>query len=100
MRNSIRTIAAAALATGSLALAACGGMGSGSEEMYDEFLSSCQSSFTQSGGPANMAEPYCNCALDEVKEQDLGPLEMMDEETIMPIAEECAKKTMEDLGLG
>ena len=46
-----------------------------------------------------MAEPYCNCALEGVKEEDLGPIEMMDEETIMPIAMECAQKTLQDMGV-
>lgn len=100
MRISIRAFAAASLTAGALVLAGCGDMLS-TEQLIDEdeFLDSCKSSFTAEGGPADLAQPYCDCTWAEVKEQNLSPTDLFDEDKIMEIALQCAGQVAEENGL-
>lgn len=73
---------------GALTLGGCGDMVD-KEQMYAEFDSSCQSSFVTAGGPADLAEPYCECSTNKVRERDYGPMDMLDMEKMDEVANEC-----------
>ena len=55
-----------------IALGACSGM-IDNEQMYEQFAETCESSFTEEGGPAELAKPFCECSADKAREQELGP---------------------------
>ncbi|MEP0190704.1 MAG: hypothetical protein ABJP70_08780 [Erythrobacter sp.] len=79
------------LTLGALALGACGEVAD-NPEMLEEFAKTCRSSFVEEGGPAEMADGFCDCSLDKVKEQELGPMDMFDQEKMTTIGEDCAKE--------
>lgn len=82
-----------------LTLAACGGSDAANEAIYEEFAKSCSTSFTSEGGPAEMAGPFCECSTAEVRAQELGPLDMVNQEKMMAIGEKCMTQVMEDSGM-
>ncbi len=96
MRFSFKPAALTALITGAVALTACGDMVD-KEQMYEQFSSTCQSSFTAEGGPAEMAEPFCTCSTEKAREADLGPMDMLDEEKMTALAEECANELISEM---
>ncbi|MAY19743.1 MAG: hypothetical protein CL955_03910 [Erythrobacteraceae bacterium] len=79
-----------------LPLAACGGMVD-KEGMYEEFAASCKTSFEAEGGPPEMTEPFCECSTNKVREQDLGPMDMLDEEKMTSIGEACAQEVLANM---
>lgn len=83
--------ALSALAVGALALGGCGEVAD-NPEMLEEFSKTCRSTFVEEGGPANMADGFCDCSLEKVKEQELGPMDMFDQEKMTKIGEDCAKE--------
>ena len=95
MHSRFALAAPVALAA-ALTLSACGGMGD-KTAMYEEFESTCKTSFTAEGGPAEMAEPFCECSTAKVKEQDLGPMDMFDEEKMTSIGEACAQEVLSNM---
>ena len=83
-----------------LTLAACGGSGAANEAFYQEFAKSCSSSLTSEGVPAEMAKPICDCSTEEVRAQELGPLDLVNEEKMSAIAEECMNQTIPGMDAG
>ena len=75
-----------------LTLGACGSVDN--EAMYAEFEKTCKTSFVDEGGPAEMAAPFCECSTQKVREQELGPLELMDQQKMTEVAEACAGELM------
>ncbi len=98
MSFTTKAFALPALMTGGLLLSACGSMDK--EPMYAEFEKTCKSSFVSEGGPAEMAQPFCDCSLEKVKEQDMGPMDMLDQEKMTALGEACANEVLADAGLG
>ena len=92
------------LTLGALALGACGEVADNPEmleevavnpEMLEEFAKTCRSSFVEEGGPAELADGFCDCSLDKMKEQELGPMDMFDQEKMTTIGKDCAKEIIE-----
>ena len=98
MAISTKYFALPALIGSGLTLAACGGAGS-NEAIYEEFAKSCATSFSEEGGPAEMAEPFCDCSTAEVRAQELGPLDMINQEKMMAIGEKCMTDVLADSGI-
>ncbi len=84
--------------TGGLLLSACGAMDK--EAMYEEFGKACTSSFVSEGGPAEMAQPFCDCSLEKVKEQDLDQMDMLDQEKMTALGEACAEEIFTEIEAG
>ena len=88
----------ALIAALALPLAACGDM-IDKEGMYEEFAASCKTSFEAEGGPPEMTEPFCECSTNKVREQDLGPMDMLDQEKMESIGEACANEVMASMSM-
>ena len=86
------------LAAGGLVLSGCGDAIS-SEALAEEFAKTCATEFTGQGGPESMAEPFCDCSVEQIKEQELGPLDLVNQETMTKIGEDCMLSVMEGEGL-
>jgi len=84
----------AALITGALALTACGDM-IDKEQLYEEFASTCSSEVVEQGLPAEVADQICECSANKAREQELGPMDMLDQEKMTAIGEECAAEALE-----
>ncbi len=82
-----------ALGAAALLLGACEGM-IDNEQMYQQFAETCESQFTSEGGPAELAKPFCECSADKAREQELGPMDMLDQEKMEALATECANTLM------
>lgn len=89
MQFNVKTGGSAALLASAIALGACSGM-IDNEQMYEQFAETCESSFVEEGGPAEMAKPFCECSADKAREQELGPLDMLNQEKMEALAMECA----------
>jgi hypothetical protein len=77
-------------------LMGCGETSEAINASFDEnFVSSCVSSATGSGVPANLAEAACDCALTEInaKYSATEKLTLSDAQA-MPIAEQCFTQVM------
>ncbi|MCK0128054.1 hypothetical protein [Erythrobacter sp. F6033] len=96
MRSLAKTAALSALLGGAATLSACGGL-MDNEAMYQEFASTCTTSFTAEGGPAEMAKPFCDCSTAKVREQELGPMDFLDEEKMTAIGEECGQEVADTM---
>lgn len=70
-------------------LASCGNIAD-SEEMMTAFADSCKQGMAGQDIPEALAEKTCECSAGKVKEQELGPMDMLDEDKMMAIGEECA----------
>lgn len=93
MRIQAKSAGVCAAIVGALALSGCGDLVD-KEQMYTQFAETCQSQFTAEGGPAELAKPFCECSTDKAREQDLGPMDMLDEEKMTALATECADTLM------
>ena len=93
-----KTTTLSLLAASGLALSGCGDAVS-TEELAKQFAATCVTSFTEEGGPASMAQPFCDCSVEEIKEQELGPLDLINQETMEAIGEECMISVMEGQGI-
>ncbi len=98
MSSTTKALALPALITGGLLLSACGGMVD-NEQMYEEFAKTCKTSFVAEGGPAEMTEPFCTCSTDKVREQELGPTDMFDQEKMTAIGEDCMNEVLAASGV-
>lgn len=78
-------------------LASCGNIAD-SEEMMTAFADSCKQGVMDQGIPEALADTTCECSAGKVKEQELGPMDMLDEEKMMGIGEECAAEAMAEMG--
>ena len=92
-----KAIALPVALTGGLLLAACGDT-IDNEQVYAKFESDCAPTFTEQGGPANLAEPFCDCSIAEVRERELGPMDLIDAETMTGIGEQCMAEVLEAQG--
>ncbi len=70
-------------------LASCGNIAD-SEEMMTAFADSCKQGVMDQGIPEALADKTCEGSAGKVKEQELGPMDMLDEDKMMAIGEECA----------
>ncbi|MEO9462718.1 MAG: hypothetical protein ABJ242_08285 [Marinomonas sp.] len=93
MAISTKYFALPTLIGAGLTLAACGGAGN-NEAIYEEFAKSCASSFATEGGSGEMAKAICDCTADEMRAQEMGPLDMIDQEKTTAIGEKCAAEFM------
>lgn len=83
----------ATLAIGALALGGCGNVAD-SPEMLEKFAEECKSGFVSEGGPAEMADGFCDCSIEKVKEQELGMTDLFDQEKMKAIGLECAEELL------
>ena len=85
----VKSVSSLGAAIFALALSGCGDLVD-KEQMYTQFAETCETQFTSEGGPAELAKPFCECSANEARAQDIGPMDMLDEETMTAIAETCA----------
>ena len=84
MTKRVSNAGLAVLALGSLLASGCGGAAD-NPGMVEEFAKQCKVSFVEEGGPAELADPFCDCSTRKVEEQDLGPMDMFDREKMESI---------------
>ncbi|MXO90587.1 hypothetical protein [Pontixanthobacter aquaemixtae] len=78
---------------GAALLAACGSVADDDAAMK-VFSDTCMKEFTEAGGPAAMAEGFCECSSKAVADQGLTAADMLDQEKMTAIGETCAKEMM------
>ena len=97
MKTSFRTAASfgmtLAIAFAGVSLAGCGGQNDAKfNAAFDKSAhDSCMTSFTEKGGPADKAEPYCTCVVkeaDKLSTQDKMTLGMH-QDKMTAIAQTC-----------
>lgn len=86
------------LAMGVAVLTGCGDAGAGNEQLVGEFKQSCLTNFVEKGGPADLAEPLCECSANKVRQQKLGMLDMLDKAKMEEIGQECLSGILEQRG--
>lgn len=74
-------------------LASCGNIAD-DKEMIAAFGDSCKQGFVSEGGPEELAQPFCDCSLAKAQEQELGPMDMLDQEKMTAIGEQCAEEML------
>ncbi len=66
-----------------------------SSPMLEGFAAECQTTFLQEGGAAELAEPFCECSQARIEEQGLGPLDLINPDTMLPIGEACMNTVLD-----
>ncbi|MEM8725379.1 MAG: hypothetical protein AAGE86_07645 [Pseudomonadota bacterium] len=66
-----------------------------SSPMLEGFAAECQMTFVQEGGEAELAEPFCECSQARIEEQGLGPLDLINPDTMLPIGEACMNTVLD-----
>lgn len=87
----IRFIVAGLLGGATLALPACGDLVD-QDTVLAEFDQECRAQFA--GGSEDNGEVFCGCSTRKMKEQDFGPFDLMDEEKMRAISDECGAEVM------
>lgn len=93
MPFTTKAVALPVALAGGLMLSACGG-GVEKDAMLESFAAECASSFASEGGPAELAGPFCDCSVAQIKEQDLGPMDLINQEKMTAIGESCMRDVM------
>ena len=83
-------LTAPVFAAAALALAGCGSLVD-NEQMYDEFEQECRASLPEGLG-TELAAQMCDCSAKKMREKEYGPFDLMDEEKMNAIADECARE--------
>ncbi|MEO0462192.1 MAG: hypothetical protein AAF127_03620 [Pseudomonadota bacterium] len=92
--TNARSIAVPMALVSSLALAACGAIDQ--EVVLEEFGNECISSFAAEVGLSEeLAKPFCDCSIKEMKEQDFGITDLVNEEKMSAIGEACITEVMD-----
>ena len=79
------------MAVGGVLLSGCGGAAD-NPQMVEEFSKQCKESLVAEVGSAELADQVCDYSTRKVKEQDLGPMDMLDREKMESIGAECAQE--------
>ncbi|WP_298467271.1 hypothetical protein [uncultured Erythrobacter sp.] len=66
-----------------------------SSPMLEGFAAECQTTFLQEGGAEELAEPFCECSAARIEEQGLGPLDLINPDTMLPIGEACMNTVLD-----
>lgn len=90
MHHFTKPATAASLVAAALALSACGMVDS--EAMIAEIDEQCRASFMD--GSEDNGQIFCDCQSAKMRESDMGPLDLMDEEKMRAISDECGEEVM------
>ncbi|MDA7787950.1 hypothetical protein N8940_01810, partial [Sphingomonadaceae bacterium] len=92
--NTANLLKSAAVLSGAALLASCGAVGD-NEAAMAEWDEKCMAEVTSAGAPTEMATDFCDCTKDKIKEQELTTADMLDEEKMTAIGEQCAGEMIE-----
>ena len=85
------TLAAMGLAAGSLALGGCDALVD-KDSWHAEIDEQCRAGFA--AGSEDNAQVFCDCQDAKIREADLGPMDMMDEQVMRDISDACGEEVM------
>jgi hypothetical protein len=75
-----------------VALAGCDDVGA-TEEFHARIDAECRQDFA--GGSEDNGEIFCDCRDAAIRERNMGPFDMMDEQLMRDISDECSERVME-----
>ena len=64
-------------------------------DLLDGFAEVCQATFVEQGGAAELAEEFCDCSNSRIVDQDLGPADLVNEETMNAIGAACMDEVLD-----